>query len=429
MSAYDEFTGGMEDAEYDEFTGGWIPKDYLTDLPIEVYENKRGKKYYNIAKFFDTHKDLDAPEKKDEAMKRIYLSAKMMKWHLLITKDLKKNYSLLASAALREMSPDMKFLVKKWFNRANGAIKELRKRTKEQRAPYGPINKRNIARKAAFWNQLIDLNLDDEEDVAKIPALLNGYYPGMFAKPELGYKPNGLIGAAPNYQAYKDAMEKIRNDRKTKRELLSEKEKMLIRARMKLWNAGKKAVRERLKAVKEQLECEQLKLGMDRFNTDILGDYYTKAWAAERARAPDFYKGVTDQELIDELIHPSGKSLFQKGWEAANANGKRTKDNIPAPDVWHGVDLTTRGPMPELQSGPFLLTNGEENDVTPGDAYTGESQQTQPPPSQPTQTASTGPARRKRKSAEERAAEEAAKIYGRTPVDDETANGWGWGWY
>ena len=35
---------------------------------------------------------------------------------------------------------------------------------------------------------------------------------------------------------------------------------MLIRARMKLWNAGKKAVRERLKAVKEQLEHEQLRL-------------------------------------------------------------------------------------------------------------------------------------------------------------------------
>ena len=38
---YDEFTGGLEDVPYDEFTGGWAPKDYLTGLPIEAYENKR----------------------------------------------------------------------------------------------------------------------------------------------------------------------------------------------------------------------------------------------------------------------------------------------------------------------------------------------------------------------------------------------------
>ena len=35
------------------------------------------------------------------------------------------------------MSPDAKFRVKKWFNSANGAIKELMKRTKEQRDPMG----------------------------------------------------------------------------------------------------------------------------------------------------------------------------------------------------------------------------------------------------------------------------------------------------
>ena len=40
---YDEFTGGLEVAPYDEFTGGWLPKDYLTNLPINVYENKKGK--------------------------------------------------------------------------------------------------------------------------------------------------------------------------------------------------------------------------------------------------------------------------------------------------------------------------------------------------------------------------------------------------
>ena len=441
---YDEFTGGLED----EFTGGWLPKDYLTGLPIEVYENKRGKKYYSLDKYIDSTPALKGEENeaaRDEQLRRIYLSAKMMKWHPLITKDLRKNFSLLASAALRGMSPDAKFRVKKFFNSANGAVKELRKRTKDQRMPYGPINKRNIARKAAFWNELIDLNLDNEEDVAKIPALLNGYYPPQFTKAELGYKPNGLIGRSDNYDAYKTAMQKIRDDRKAKRELLSEKEKMLIRARMKLWNAGKKAVREKLKAIKEQLENDTLELGMDRFKTEKLGDYYVKAWNAERARAPDFYKGVTQQELINELVNPSGKSWFQKGWEAANANEKRTKSNIPLPDVWHGVDLTRRRDRPELVEGPLLLTNGDDDDDVDfgvGSQSTGETQQSQTEMSEEEKAAAArlldaqrkaaaDAAKRpstnsnaKRKSAEQLAREEAAKITGST-----NGLGWGWGWY
>ena len=192
MADYDEFTGGLEDAEYDEFTGGWVLKGYLTDLPIEVYENKKVRKYYSLDKYVDLHPDLKGEQNeaaRDEAMRRIYLSAKMMKWHPLITKDLRKNYSLLASAALREMTPDAKFMVKKYFNEANGAIKELRRKVKEERAPYGPINKRNIARKAAFWNELIDLNLDDPDDVVKIPAYMNGYYPEQFARAENGANP------------------------------------------------------------------------------------------------------------------------------------------------------------------------------------------------------------------------------------------------
>ena len=152
-------------------------------------------------------------------------------------------------------------------------------------------------------------------------------------------------------------MEDIRNERKRRRELLTEKEKMLIRARNKMWNAGKRAVREKLKAVKEQLEQQNLNLGMDRFNTDLLGKYYTDAWEAERKRAPDFYKDVDFQDLIDEITNPTGKSWFQKGWEAANAasNGNRTKENMPAPDVWHGVNLTSRGPHAPLAIGPYRL--------------------------------------------------------------------------
>ena len=97
---------------YDEFTGGWLPKDYLTGLPIEVYENKRGRKYYSLDKYIDSTPALKGEENeeaRDEQLRRIYLSAKMMKWHPLITKKLKTTYSLIAAAVLKEMSPKAKF--------------------------------------------------------------------------------------------------------------------------------------------------------------------------------------------------------------------------------------------------------------------------------------------------------------------------------
>ena len=46
-------------------------------------------------------------------LRNIYLSAKAMKYHPQITKDLKKTYGLVASAAMRAMSPSAKFLLKK----------------------------------------------------------------------------------------------------------------------------------------------------------------------------------------------------------------------------------------------------------------------------------------------------------------------------
>ena len=63
---------------------------------------------------------------RDELLKRVYLSAKMMKYHPLMTKELRKTYGLMASAALRAMSPEFKYGVKKQFNRMNTALKAMR---------------------------------------------------------------------------------------------------------------------------------------------------------------------------------------------------------------------------------------------------------------------------------------------------------------
>ena len=64
--------------------------------------------------------------KRDLLLKRVYLSAKMMKYHPLMTKELRKSYGLMASAALRAMTSEFKYGVKKQFNRMSTALKAMR---------------------------------------------------------------------------------------------------------------------------------------------------------------------------------------------------------------------------------------------------------------------------------------------------------------
>ena len=44
------------------------------------------------------------PAGRDLLLKRVYLSVKMMKYHPLMTKELRKTYGLMASAAMRTMT-------------------------------------------------------------------------------------------------------------------------------------------------------------------------------------------------------------------------------------------------------------------------------------------------------------------------------------
>ena len=64
-------------------------------------------------------------EARDKQLRGLYLSARIMKYHPLMTKELRKTYSLLAAAAMRAMSPEGKFKVKQEFNSVNTAIKQM----------------------------------------------------------------------------------------------------------------------------------------------------------------------------------------------------------------------------------------------------------------------------------------------------------------
>ena len=63
----------------------------------------------------------------------------MMKFHPLMTKELRKTYSLMASAAMRAMSAEFKYGVKKEFNKMSTALKAMRAKMKAEKAVYRPL--------------------------------------------------------------------------------------------------------------------------------------------------------------------------------------------------------------------------------------------------------------------------------------------------
>ena len=77
---------------YGGYYGGWVPSTYITeDIPLTVYESKAGEPCMNI-KGWAENKEPDE-DARDLLLKRVYLSAKMMKYHPLMTKELRKSYS------------------------------------------------------------------------------------------------------------------------------------------------------------------------------------------------------------------------------------------------------------------------------------------------------------------------------------------------
>ena len=71
---------------YGGYYSGWVPATYLTgEIPLDVYESKAGKPYMNIKGWAEDKEEEQS--RRDELLKRVYLSAKMMKFHPLMKKS------------------------------------------------------------------------------------------------------------------------------------------------------------------------------------------------------------------------------------------------------------------------------------------------------------------------------------------------------
>ena len=69
--------------------GGWAPSDYIKpgegEVPIQnVYKRKNGHEYMDISKWAE--RKWGDPNARDKELGNIFLSARMMKYHPLITK-------------------------------------------------------------------------------------------------------------------------------------------------------------------------------------------------------------------------------------------------------------------------------------------------------------------------------------------------------
>ena len=93
------------------YDGGQDPAPFLENpqFPTQTYKSKSGKDYMDFKAWADGLPEAE----RDKTLKGIYLSAKMMKFHPAITKDLKKTYGLVASASLRAMTPEGKWEIKR----------------------------------------------------------------------------------------------------------------------------------------------------------------------------------------------------------------------------------------------------------------------------------------------------------------------------
>ena len=103
-----------------------------------------------------------------------------------------------------------------------------------------------------------------------VAANLTGYDTAAFKRGPWYRYGEGALGRAITYDEYNAIMERKREARRKQMLLLTEEEKRVLRAKRKLWNAGRKTVRDAIKAEKEKLLTGEKTIGLNRFNTKKL---------------------------------------------------------------------------------------------------------------------------------------------------------------
>ena len=146
----------------EDYTGGWDPAPFLDQskykFPMQRYETAKGHQYMDFKDWAGT-----LGTERDKVLQGIYMSAKMMKFNPMATKDLKKSYSMVASAALRAMTPEGKFNVKWAMMPYRNAKKGMAGEVAILKNKLGYASRKNLIQRIGYWNALRQMEMTDPE--------------------------------------------------------------------------------------------------------------------------------------------------------------------------------------------------------------------------------------------------------------------------
>lgn len=297
--------GGYEGGYFGGYEGGWNPGDYLqgdaADFPTERYQNKAGHDYMDFKDW--SLRKWETAEERDKGLQNIYLSAKMMKFHPQITKDLRKTYGLVASAAMRAMSPEFKFKLKAAMSPYSQLKKALADDLAKRRAVYGIKPRKGLAGRIAYWNALQNTSIDNLTD-----ALDDLYAVGRESHAIKGFAPKDMYTGT--YGDYKAKLKEKAAARRAIMNRMSDTQRKTYKHKLRVLQAAKKAITEARKAERlERRTAESLKWGPMTMR-DWAQDYRDEIARAIAAK-PEKYADVDPEEIFNAMSDPKA-SLFNK---------------------------------------------------------------------------------------------------------------------
>ena len=190
------------------YYGGWDPTPFLNnpklDFPTTHYKTAKGRDYMDFGEWAGK-----LGEKRDETLKGIYFSARMMKYNPMATKDLKKSYSMVASAALRAMTPEGKFNAKWAMMPYRNAKKGMAAEVAVLKNKLGYASRKNLIQRIGYWNALRQLPMNDPNVLPMLSGVIDGK-----VKARKDFKRTGAwdVGSYPEYRAkLKQQMQAMRD--------------------------------------------------------------------------------------------------------------------------------------------------------------------------------------------------------------------------
>ena len=330
---YGGFEGGYEGG----YEGGWNPGTYLTgenaSFPMTRYRNKAGHDYLDF-KQWALEKEADTG-RRDKMLQNIYLSAKAMKFHPQITKDLRKTYGLVASAAMRAMSPSAKFEIKKAMSPYSELKKAYAQRQAAAREEYGMIPRKGLAGRIGYWNAIQATDIDDLDAALQD---LYGVEDTVTKKPE--FKAKDMYNGT--YAEYKAALKRKTAARRDYMSRMSEPQRKKYKHQLRVLQAARAAIKAARKADRENRKTAADLVWGQITPTNWARDYKQAITAAIAAKG-EKYADVNREDIYNVMTNPKA-SLF-RNFQTANPGVLMQESRNAADNDMGALSLTSRAPV------------------------------------------------------------------------------------